>query len=136
MFLPTPEDVEERELIHTWDFIKLRFLKMTFIQLIKFIYSVLILIIIISKLILKFRELRKLKLLKQNSIEFKLPDGTLLHQPLSDSDTHQLIISSPTSSKIMLIPSDAIHPYEVVTVGQSDSVELDDWQEDLGIFDS
>ena len=64
-----------------------------------------------------------------SSISILLPDGTHLHQTLPEQPG-SITISSPTSTnnRLVLIPSEAIQPYEVVKVGQSDSVEFLPWQ--------
>ena len=79
------------------------------------------------------------------SISILLPDGTALRQIIQPTDasngTTTLSISSPTSTtsgaRLVLIPSEAIQPYEVVKVGQSDSVEFAPWQSgaDIEVFD-
>lgn len=79
------------------------------------------------------------------SISILLPDGTALRQIIPPTDasngTTTLSISSPTSTtsgaRLVLIPSEAIQPYEVVKVGQSDSVEFAPWQNgaDIEVFD-
>ena len=75
------------------------------------------------------------------SISILLPDGTALRQTLPPEGSATISISSPTSTssgaRLVLIPSEAIQPYEVVKVGQSDSVEFSAWQNgtDIEIFD-
>jgi hypothetical protein len=77
------------------------------------------------------------------SISILLPDGTALRQTLlPGADGGSTIsISSPTSTasgaRLVLIPSEATQPYEVVKVGQSDSVEFGSWQKegDIEAFD-
>jgi len=75
------------------------------------------------------------------SISILLPDGTALRQALPAEGGATISISSPTSTssgaRLVLIPSDAIQPYEVVKVGQSDTVEFASWQKssDVEVFD-
>ena len=75
---------------------------------------------------------------KKSPLSIVLPDGTELRQTSSSSSflsaeynqTTTMTISSPASSnnRLVLIPSEAIQPYEVIKVGQSDSVEFPAWQ--------
>ena len=64
-----------------------------------------------------------------------LPDGTSFNAAAGGGFS----LSSPTntSSKLVLVHSEAIHPYEVVTVGQGDSVDFPAWQrpDDVLIFE-
>ena len=77
------------------------------------------------------------------SMTILLPDGTSLRQsiPASEGGAATISISSPTSTssgaRLVLIPSEATQPYEVVKVGQSDTVEFGKWQTevDVEIFD-
>jgi len=76
-----------------------------------------------------------------SSISIVLPDGTSINQLIPDTAMGGAVtISSPVSSssnRLVLIPSEAIHPYEVLTVGQADTVEFAGWQTptDVASFD-
>lgn len=67
------------------------------------------------------------------SLSILLPDGTQLRQAVPETT---LSISSPASSsnRLILIPSEAIQPYEVVRVGQGDSVEFEKFHSEAEIF--
>jgi hypothetical protein len=70
------------------------------------------------------------------SISILLPDGTSYNQSLLPDSAHSetsMGIASPSSGSMVLIPSDAIHPYDVVKVGQSDTVEFDAWQHGMDV---
>ena len=85
--------------------------------------------------VIKRRYFSKKKTLSKQ-ISIVLPDGTELRQT---TRTTTMTISSPSSStnRLVLIPSEAIQPYEVIKVGQSDSVEFSPWQSesDVEAFD-
>ena len=64
-----------------------------------------------------------------------LPDGSSFKASVPPEGQRSFTISSPTSSKLVLVHSEAIHPYEVVRVGQGDSVEFAPWQADADRFE-
>jgi hypothetical protein len=127
------------------DFLKLKLDKLSFVMRIYLTLLSMLFIFMVRKIYkravtLVLGRLNKHQVSKSSSsIQIVLPDGTQFNQPIPDQASGAITISSPTSSsnRLVLIPSEALQPYEVVKVGQQDSVEFLPWQRsmDLESFD-
>lgn len=125
------------------DFLRIKFAQLSLWMKLYVILMGILSIVLVRKvynrvMLLVLRRDKGAPLSKGNShIQILLPDGTQLHQTLPDQAIANgpITISSPASgsNRLVLIPSEAIQPYEVVKVGQQDSVEFLPWQRSMDV---
>jgi len=119
------------------DFLTLKFTLLSWQAKIYFFAMMILLVYIVRTVYTRFLRQLVVKAAVSNrsaTMSIILPDrGTL-------ANSTTVTLSSPastSSNRLLVIPTDAIHPYEVLVVGHSDTVEFSNWQTeaDVNAFD-
>ena len=114
------------------DFLTLKFTLLPWQQKIYFFAMMILLVYLVRQMYKRFLRqlLAKAANRSSSTVSIILPD----RGNLASSTT--VTISSPastSSNRMVVIPSEAIHPYEVLTVGHSDTVEFSAWQTETDV---
>jgi hypothetical protein len=115
---------------NVWDFLSLKFSLLPW-QGKLYLITMMFLLIYVSRIIYR-RFLRHLLAKAANrtatsTVSIILPDRGQVAATLSSP-------ASTSSNRMVVIPTEAIHPYEVLTVGHSDSVEFSSWQKNADVL--